>query len=175
MQVARYWDDEDDDQEQDNSAKSMRKQLEAMSAKLSERDAVIAELQKSNRQRTIADGLKDLGIPNVEKVARLIPSDVGDSPDKLKNWVEEYKDVFAPASVAQAAQAQPDEAATNVVEGLTAEQIQAYQRMQTADSSAGTTTPDMDSQQLSALVAARDAAGGSFDRYIAILRGEINP
>lgn len=166
-----------DDDEQD-TPKGMRKQLEEMSRKLSERDTQIAELMKGMRQRNVADALKDLGVTNSDKVSRLIPENVAEKPDALKAWLDEYKDIFVPASPPS-----PPEAPTNKddesggaggqsVPNLPAEQMAAFQRLQTADAAAGTSSPDLDSQHLAALATAREKSNGSFDRYIAILRGE---
>ncbi len=178
--MSQYWDDEDDAQ-QEPTPRGLRKQIEELTRKLNERDNAIAELQKVNRQRTIADGLSSLGVAHVDKIAKLVPSDVADSPDKLKGWVEEFKDIFAIQTTSASGatdQGQNDSdsgAGANANPNLDADQIAAFNRMQTADASAGVTTPDMEQSQLAQLAAARDASGGDFDRYIAILRGEIQP
>jgi hypothetical protein len=166
------WDD-DDETPENETPKGLRKQIEELARKLGEANATITGLQTVNRSRTLADGLKDLGIANFEKVAKLVPTDVADKPDSLKSWIEEFKDVFAIQTSAPEAPANKPEAGAQTNPDLPPEQVQAFQRMQTADSSAGTTIPDLESQHLAQLQAAATAADGSFDKYIAILRGEV--
>lgn len=160
---------------EEETPKGMRKQIQDLAAKLAERDAALAELQKESRQRNVMDALSGMGLPNPEKIARLVPADVAGKPDALKTWVEDYKDVFAPTSTAGNTS---DESGGTEQKGsveLPADQVAAFQRMQTADASAGNSAPDLESSHLAALIAARNAAvtsGGGVDDYIAILRGE---
>ena len=144
--------DEDDDTPENETPKGLRKQIEELARKLGEANATITGLQKVNRSRTVADGLKDLGVANFEKVARLVPTDVADKPESLKGWIEEFKDVFAIQTSAPEAPVADKEPEAGVQKtDLPPEQVQAFQRMQTADSSAGTTVPDLESQHLAQL------------------------
>lgn len=169
------WDDDDTDNNSNREEpRGLRKQVEELARKLSERDAIIADLQRTQRARSIADALKESGVRDPERVAKLVPADVADKPEALKTWMEEFKDFFVPASGDQAPQ-NDGVAPTQQAPDLPREQVEALQRLQTADQSAGTTSPDLESVQLASLQAAYDAAaapgGGGFDRYIEILRG----
>lgn len=164
---------------EEETPKGMRKQIQDLASKLAERDAALAELQKESRQRNVMDALSGMGLPNPDKIARLVPADVAGNPENLKTWVEDYKDVFAPSSrpvETPSPEGDKGDAGTaQAIANLPADQVAAFQRMQTADASAGNSAPDLESAHLAALIAARNAAvtsGGGVDDYIAILRGE---
>lgn len=170
-----WYEQEQNQVPEEETPKGLRKQLSDLAAKLAERDAALAELQKESRQRNVMDALSQMGLPNPDKIARLVPSDVAEKPDALKTWVEDYKDVFVPTSPAGDASENTEGAEQKATPNLPADQVAAFQRMQTADASAGNSAPDLEAAQLAQLIAARNAAlasGGGVDDYIAILRGE---
>lgn len=173
---------EDDDQnfgQQNEPAKGLRKQIEDLAAKLSERDAMIAELSKTVRTRTVIDTLKELKVPNEAKVARLVPSDIAGDADKVKAWVAEYGDVFAPAAAPLSEAPGENQGAEGQESGgpsVDAATIAAFNRTQTGEASAGSTNPDIEAQHLSQLTAILQASNGSSDQFFSLLeKNGLNP
>jgi hypothetical protein len=170
------WDNDDDFNEpQQPTGSGLRKQLEDALAKLNEQAKTNAELQKQLRARNVADVLSGLGVKDTAKFSKLVPQDAADDPEKVKAWVDEFRDVLNLAPAGQAATpTQEDEAPADepAVPSIDPAQMEALQRLQNADASAGTTAPDLDGQTLSRLTAMHQAANGSPDSFFAALRGQ---
>lgn len=170
MSNQNWYEQNDDDQD---GPSGLRKQLQELGKKLAERDNVIAELQKEQRQRTVSDTLKGFNLANPEKVAKLIPSEVAGDADKVKAWVAEFKDVLGFAQAVEASAPVESEAAVDepASPSLPADQVTALQRFQNA-ATAGSTAPDLEAQQAAQLASMAQAAGGDFDQFVSLLRGE---
>lgn len=150
----------------------LRQELEKRGKELREATDKIGKLEVQVRKRSIADVLQDIGVP--PKISAFIPSDLDPTKENLEKWVDDFRDVFnipakesAPAEEPQAQPAvQPDPA-------VSPEMQAAWQRIQTAEASAGTTTPDGESQALARLKLAEKASGGDIAKYVAMVNGEI--
>jgi hypothetical protein len=163
-------------QQTQEPAKGLRKQLEDLAAKLNERDAQIAELTKTVRTRTVIDTLTELKVPNAGKVAKLVPTEIAGDVEKVKGWVTEYGDVFAASASSEASGQKPeaDEQQSGHPD-VDAATIAGFQRTQTSEASAGSTTPDIEAQHAAQLTAMFQAANGSSDTFFSLLeKGGLN-
>lgn len=139
------YDDEDEQQGQGDGPADLRKahrtavkELKALKATLTERDARIAELSKRVRNLDIVDLLPKGVSP---KVAKLIPETVEPTADAVKAWLDEFGDVF---------NIKTDESTTDVVTDSD------------GDGESGDDTPRFDENTLAALAAMQQvSAGGS--------------
>ena len=161
------WDDNDDTP----LVKRLRDEISKRDKALAERDKEVEKLAGQVRSQSVRDILRDMDVP--PKVAALIPATVEPTPESVTKWVEEYRDVLGIGKEKSAGNAEKQEekpveppAKANV----SPEEVDAYRRMQNADSTGGTTTPELEQQMLSQLQAAAAAATSS-DDYFAILQG----
>lgn len=162
-----FGDDNVADGQPQNPMSQLRKALkakdEALAAQAKANEAMAAQL----RSLTVKDTLRELGVPG--KVAALVPSTVEPTAEAVKQWFDEYRDVFGlkPAEVAK----QQEEAPPVSPTAATPEQVEAWARMQ-GPSAAVATAPDAEQALAAQLGQMAAAANGSFDQYIAYLRGD---
>jgi predicted RNase H-like nuclease (RuvC/YqgF family) len=95
--VSEYDDYEDDQYEQEperdsNPVKTLRKRGDELARKLKETEARNAELEARLRTTDVQDALKEAGIADFGKVAKLVPASV--KPEEVPEWLKEYGDVF---------------------------------------------------------------------------------
>jgi hypothetical protein len=178
--VTEYnFDDADDYGNDSDLVKRLRAEIAKRDKVLATKDAEFETLRGEVRRQSVANVLRDMGVK--AKVANLIPKDVDPTAEAVTAWVKEYEDVFGSAREATPQESAPKTEQADSTPGpqgqanVAPETIQAWQRMQTAEAAPGSTTPTGDDAQHAFLARAAEAAGGSVDKYIAILRGEINP
>lgn len=176
--MSGYGYDENDDLDfgqpaEPQGGKGLRAQLEAVLAANKELKAQNEQIQKQMRAATVSNTLRDLGIGNVDKVAKLVPADAADDSDKVKAWVEEFKDVLGFGNPVTEAPAVEQEAVADApaVPNLSAETLAAYQRLGIVDATSGTSAPEADSVAASRLISMHQAASGNPDAFFASLRG----
>lgn len=75
---------------------ALRKQYEEALAKLKERDEKIAAFEAKERTQGLEASLSGKGLN--PKLAGLVPADVASDPARLDAWLNDYADVFTPAS-----------------------------------------------------------------------------
>ena len=151
------YDDEEDDYTEDESPRDGNDLVKQLRRKIKEQDKTLREitdrysgLEKAHRERTVADVLAAKGIN--PKVAKLIPSDVEPSAEALDQWIGDYADVFnIPVGTPPA-----EEAAS-------AQEVAAYDRMRTIESTAASVGADPLQQKI--------ANAGNKEELMQLLRG----
>lgn len=167
------WDDDEDD-DNSNLVKDLRKQLKAAKDARAEIEKELSTLRPQVRSNSLKGVLSELGVN--PKIAALLPSDLETNKDAVSKWLDEYGDVFnlkvaEPAASAAVEKPAEQQGATGST-AITPELIAQWQRMQAGEAAQGTTTPDIETQQVARLGQAAAASGGSFDSFVALLRGE---
>lgn len=147
------WDENDEDtQGQDSQAirqlrehsKNLEKQVKAL---MEERD----QLRGKQREQTLAEALKSRNLP--EKVAKLVPEDIGSDPEAVNKWLADYADVFGAAPAASEGGESSDDATPQGVSGEDVQQLQAMN-----DMTATATPPTALSDVAAKLASAQSAA-----------------
>lgn len=72
--------------------RTLRKALKERDKEFKEIQAQLAERAKTDRTRSLADVLKEKGVP--DKVAKLYPEHAEVTADAVDSWLSEYGDVF---------------------------------------------------------------------------------
>lgn len=108
--MANMWDAADDDNESGNGG--LREYVKKLEKENKEFSRQLAELSKTNRQRTIAEVLGEKKLD--KRIAALIPADVESTPDAVSKWLEDYGSLFVNASTPAEEPAKP--AATEAVD-----------------------------------------------------------
>lgn len=166
------WDDDDDDNQQDSDlVKQLRKQLKEFKTKNQELDTELGTLRPQVRKSSVASILSELG--SNPKIAALLPSDVEPTKEAVKEWLDTYGELFNLTKVEATEGTATGETAgtqTQVVDQATQDM---WGKIQSGEAAAGATTPDIEKQQIALLGQAQELSGGSFDKFVKILRGEI--
>lgn len=81
-----------DDANDNDLVKNLRKALKEANTKRAEAERVLAERAKTDRTRALADVLREKGVP--EKAAKYFPADVEPTPEAVDKWIEEDGDLF---------------------------------------------------------------------------------
>lgn len=81
-----------DDANDNDLVKSLRKALKEANTKRAEAERTLAERAKTDRTRALADVLREKGVP--EKAAKYFPSDTEPTPEAVDKWLEEDGDLF---------------------------------------------------------------------------------
>lgn len=84
-----------DDANDSDLVKNLRKALKEANTKRAEAERTLAERAKTDRTRALADVLKEKGVP--EKAAKYFPADVDPTPEAVDKWLEEDGDLFGVA------------------------------------------------------------------------------
>lgn len=84
--------DDDDYTEEANGVASLRRQYKAIQKANKEMENELRKLRTQSRVSTVAELLKAQNVN--PKVARLIPSDVEATEDGIKEWLEDFGDIF---------------------------------------------------------------------------------
>lgn len=87
--VSDFYDDDNDNES--NLVKDLRKQLKDANKRASDLESKVGEFSSRDRARSLAEVLTSKGVN--AKVAALIPSDV-DGEEAVSKWLDEYGDVF---------------------------------------------------------------------------------
>jgi hypothetical protein len=170
------WDD--DEIEDSNLVKSLRKQIRDLSAK---RDSLQEEnntLRPQVRKISMESVLSEIGVNT--KIAGLMPEGVQPTKEAVEGWLKDYGELFniapkdqkPPATQpavepeVQQPQAQPQGMDTHpsTLEAM-------WAKVQSGEAATGVSTPDIEKQQQAQLAQALANSNGSFDQYIANLRG----
>lgn len=101
MSYDDYDDDDTFESENDNPIRDLRKQNRTKDRQIKELQEQLAVLQKTQRERSVADVLTSKGLN--PKIARFVPNEIT-SEEEVAQWIEEFADVFGGASSAQAEQ-----------------------------------------------------------------------
>lgn len=168
------WDDEDENEEEEATGsdlvKKLRKQLNQANAAKKAAETELATLRPAARNTQVSSILKDLNVDT--KYAKLVPTDLDASEESIKAWASEYG--FAPTSETTTTTEPPIDNGSS--DGTGDDQSAAlaaqWQRIQTQSSASGSTSPDIESQQIAMLQAAAKAADGNSDLFAAFLNGE---
>jgi hypothetical protein len=167
------WDDEDEDT---NLVKDLRKQLKAVKDAKAELDKELSTLRPQVRSSSLKSVLSEIGAN--PKIAALLPQDLDPTKDAVEKWLDEYGDLFnlkpeeKPAVQATEDKDKPETAPAGQNTVITPEIMEQWARMQGGDSANGATTPDVEKQQVAHLGQAVAASGGNFDSFVALLRGD---
>lgn len=171
------WDDED--QQDSDLVKNLRKQITELGKKNSELTNEVGTLRPQVRKTSVAEILNGLGVNS--KIAALVPSDVEASKDAIESWLKEYGDVFGVTKVeaVKTEEEKPEEPEQLAGQKpLTVAQVVdpgtqlSWSRIQSAEAGAGSTTQDIEQQQLAQLGAAAAASGDNLELFTSYLRGE---
>lgn len=170
------YDDDDDDfdgddfgqqqQRESNPVKHLRTENKSLKKELDELRAANATLAAQSRTSALRDALTDLKVN--PKVAALYPSDKEATPEAVKAWVEDFGDVLG---IQTQEESPPGQRGPQGQPSLDQSAFEAWQRMQSQESTVGQVPADIEQQQIAALQA-MNAAAGSFDELVEFLRGE---
>jgi hypothetical protein len=72
--------------------KKLRKQIDALSKQVRERDEILAEYTTLSHEASVGEILEGFGLN--PKIARFIPDDVTADEDAVAEWLNEYGDAF---------------------------------------------------------------------------------
>ena len=72
--------------------KKLRKQIEALSKEVKERDAILAEYTTLSHEASVGEILESFGLN--PRIAQFIPDDVEADEDAVAQWLNEYGDAF---------------------------------------------------------------------------------
>jgi hypothetical protein len=72
--------------------KKLRKQIDALSKQIKERDEILAEFTTQSHEASIGEILEQFGLN--PKIARFIPDEVEADEDAVAQWLNEYGDAF---------------------------------------------------------------------------------
>lgn len=89
--------EDDDDYSGTDLVKKLRKQIDALTKQVKERDEILAEFQTYNHEAEVGGILEQFGLN--PKIAKFIPSDVAADPDAVSEWLDEYGDAFGITAV----------------------------------------------------------------------------
>ena len=144
--------EDDNDYSGTDLVKKLRKQIDALSKQVAERDNMISEFQTYSHEAEIASILEGYGLnPNI---ARYIPDEIEADPDAIAEWLTEYGEDFGITAVDESeAGYEPDADA------------QAYEQMSGFDD--GGYNPQVGLDLIS-----RVGQSGSQDELLSILRGQ---
>jgi hypothetical protein len=160
--MAQYEDEYDFNYEDDDEptgsdlVKKLRKQIDALSKTIREKDEALSELQSYTFEVSVADTLSQWGLD--PRIAKFIPDNVEDEND-LALWLEEYGDVFGVEAVEGDGGRENDEQSP-----LDPEVVQAAELMAATEEGAIDPTVGLD-------VASRIEGANSADELLAMLRG----
>lgn len=87
------WDNENEGNEQQQTGKGLRAQLEAALAENKKLADQLAKAQDQARQATVSQVLAAKGVS--PKVAKLLPTDVEPTAEAIEKWLGDYEDLFA--------------------------------------------------------------------------------
>lgn len=163
------YNDDDFEGEEQNPVKVLREANKALKKDLDEAREAMAKLSAQARTSTVRDALADLKVD--PKIAKLFPSDKDATPENVKEWVEEYADVFGAKAPAQ--DQPPVQEPLGGEPNLDTATREAWLRTQAQEHSSGAAPADIEQQQIAALQAMSAFAGDDPDKYKALLRGEI--
>lgn len=161
--------EDDDTTDEQNPVKVLRDANKALKKELDEAREAMAKLSAQARTSTVRDALSDLKVD--PRVAKFYPSDQEATPENVKAWFEENKDVFGVKAPAQ--EAQQEQPQLGGEPNLDAATREAWQRMQTQENTSGAVPADIEQQQLAALQAMSAFAADDPDKFKALLRGEM--
>lgn len=170
------WDDEDDNDS--NLVKQLRAQLKEAQKTKGELEKEIGMLRPQVRATSLKSVLSEIGVN--PKIAALLPSDVEPTKEAVSEWLKEYGELFnvkGEASEVAAEKAEAEDTAEPLAgqkqETVLPPDIQEqWARIQSGESATGTTSPDIEKQQVAHLGRAVAAAGGNFDSFVELLRGD---
>jgi hypothetical protein len=170
------WDDDDDDS---NLVKDLRKQLKDMKSAKDELAKELGTLRPQVRKSSLSQILSEIGVN--PKIAALLPESVETDKEAVTKWLDEYGELFNVKPVeplegtsegTAVAEEQTQQLAGQKTElTLTPEIQEQWTRLQN-ESSQGTAAPDLEKQQIAQLGRAVAASAGSFDSFVELLRNE---
>jgi hypothetical protein len=170
------WDTEEDDSQ---LVKDLRAQIKTLNAKNTELTTEVGTLRPQVRKTSVASILNDLGVNT--KIAGLLPDSVEPTKEAVETWLKEYGDVFGAAKVETEKEVEKPVEGQEQLAGQKAAVVApvvnqtdqlSWARIQSAESTAGSSAPDIEQQQIAQLGAAAAAAGGNYDAFISYLKGE---
>lgn len=96
--------------------KKLRKQIDALSKQIKERDEILAEFTTQSHEASIGEILESFGLN--PRIAKFIPDEVEADEDAVAQWLNEYGDAFGIEAVE---------------EGTESPDAQSYERMSEFD------------------------------------------
>ena len=97
--------EEDDAGSGTDLVKKLRKQVDALSKQLKERDEILAEYTTLSHEASVGEILESFGLN--PRIAQFIPDDVEVDEDAVAEWLNEYGDAFGIEAVEEGEQS-PD-------------------------------------------------------------------
>lgn len=172
------WDyDDDDDTQASPLVKDLRKQLSDAKKANKDLSTELGTLRPQVRKNSISSVLSELGLNT--KIAGLLPENVEPSKEAVETWLKDYGDLFNIQPAKAEAVVEPASKPDAPLAGQSAQVVDqatrdAWARVQSGEAAAGTTVPDIESQQIAHLGRALESSGGSYDKFLAILKsGEL--
>lgn len=168
--------DPEDDIQASDLVKQLRKQLSESQKKNKELDTELGTLRPQVRKNSVASVLSNLGYNT--KIAALLPESVEPSKEAVETWLKDYGDVFnlQPTKAEEKPEgdpAKPVEPSAGQVTPINQLVQDQWGRVQSGEAAAGTSTPDIESQQIAQLGRALEFSGGSYDKFLATLKGDL--
>jgi hypothetical protein len=161
------------DESQDTPlVKQLRQQIKARDDKLTAMETDFRDMQKRDRTRSVTDVLREVGAK--PSLARFFPEGTEPSKESVELWLKANEDVFGPITNTANADGQTSVQQTSTTNATPQTTIDAFNRMNVADSSGVTTSPDIEAQMISQLTSMRDASNGDADKFVSFLRGDLS-
>lgn len=98
--------------------KTLRAALKSKANEAKQAADELATLRKEKRTSTLADVLKDKGVPT--KAAKLLPADIEPTPEAVDAWLAEFGDLFGIEQKAQTNATAEQQAAAAAITGASA-------------------------------------------------------
>ena len=89
--------EDDSDYSGTDLVKKLRKQVDALSKQVKERDDLIAEFETYSHEASVGEILESFGLN--PRIAAFIPSEVEADEDAIAEWLNEYGDAFGITAV----------------------------------------------------------------------------
>lgn len=148
--MANVW-DEEETQDESTGIRQLRAHLKELEKQIKTVTAERDELAGKQRQATVVEIVKSRNLP--DKVAALVPKDIGTDSEAVTKWLDEYADIFG-AKAEAAPEAEQTQDATP--QSLTQTDIA---QMRQADQVASQSLSPEQGQDILAKIAATETIG----------------
>ena len=119
--------------------KKLRKQIDALSKQVKERDEILAEITEYSHEASVGEILESFGLN--PRIAAFIPSDIEADEDAVAEWLNEYGEAFGIEAVEEGEES-PDAQAYEQMSDFDNDSIDPFVGQDLASRIANATSPE---------------------------------